>query len=68
MDEKVKLYILIGLTASFFVVELVVGNMVKSLALVADSFHMLSDLLSLIIGAIALKVRLFSSNYLFNLF
>lgn len=43
------------LTTSFFLVELIVGYLTKSNALVADSFHMLSDIISLIIGLSALR-------------
>lgn len=45
---------MITMTLLFFVVELVVGYVTNSMALVADSFHMLSDVLSLMIGFIAL--------------
>lgn len=57
VGRRPRLYIMIGLTAAFFVVELVVGNITKSLSLVADSFHMLSDLFSMIIGVVAIWVR-----------
>jgi solute carrier family 30 (zinc transporter), member 1 len=41
-------FILMGfLTGSFFVIELVVGIMIGSIALQADAFHMLSDLVAL---------------------
>lgn len=46
---------MIGLTASFFLVEVIVGYMTNSMALVADSFHMLSDVMSLVIGFLALR-------------
>ncbi|KAK3753497.1 hypothetical protein QZH41_017997 [Actinostola sp. cb2023] len=46
---------MMSLTSSFFLVEIVVGYMTNSMALVADSFHMLSDVMSLIIGLIALR-------------
>ena len=36
-------------------VELIVGYMTNSMALVADSFHMLSDIISLAVGYFALK-------------
>lgn len=51
----VRLYIMTGITAIYFVVEIVVGYAVGSLALVSDAFHMLSDILSLIIGIMAMK-------------
>jgi Co/Zn/Cd efflux system component len=50
---SLKLIIIIVLTAIFFLAELVTGFITKSLSLQSDSFHMLSDLASLIIGLIA---------------
>lgn len=43
------------MTSSFFLVEIVVGYATNSMALVADSFHMLSDVMSLLIGFFALR-------------
>ena len=45
-----------AMTTSFFLVELVVGYITNSMALVADSFHMLSDVLALIIAFLSVKV------------
>ena len=45
-----------GLTVSFFVVEIVVGYMTNSMALIADSFHMLSDIAALIIAFLSVKM------------
>ena len=44
------------MTALFFLVELVVGYIINSMALVADSFHMLSDVLALVIAFLSLRV------------
>ncbi|KAL3307945.1 hypothetical protein Ciccas_013529, partial [Cichlidogyrus casuarinus] len=44
------------LVLAYFLVELVVGYVVNSIALIADSFHMFSDLLSIFIGFAALKI------------
>jgi solute carrier family 30 (zinc transporter), member 1 len=44
------------LTSSFFVIELVMGHISNSNALIADSFHMLSDVISLIIGLVAVSL------------
>mgnify|MGYP001794562538 CR=1 FL=1 len=46
---------MITLTASFFLVEVIVGYSTNSMALVADSFHMLSDVMSLVVGFLALR-------------
>ncbi|KNE64790.1 cation diffusion facilitator family transporter, partial [Allomyces macrogynus ATCC 38327] len=44
------------MTGGFCLVELIVGNMTGSVALVADAFHMLSDVLSLVIALYAIKL------------
>ncbi|KAJ3122532.1 hypothetical protein HK098_002758 [Nowakowskiella sp. JEL0407] len=44
------------LTAIYFIIELVIGYTFNSLALIADSFHMLSDVLGLIIGYVAFRL------------
>ena len=49
--SKPRLLGMLGMTASFMLVELIVGNLTNSMALVADSFHMLSDVISLVISA-----------------
>lgn len=48
--------ILLAIDVVFFFVELSVGITVHSLALVADSFHMLNDVLSLCVGLWAVSV------------
>ena len=55
LTKTALLIIVIVLTSWFFFVEIVVGYLTKSNALVADSFHMLSDIISLIIGLTALR-------------
>lgn len=54
--KKCRLLTMIGLTTSFFIIELVVGYVTNSMALVADSFHMLSDVVSIIIAFLSVKV------------
>ena len=49
--SKPRLLGMLGMTASFMLVELIVGNLTNSMALIADSFHMLSDVISLVISA-----------------
>lgn len=44
-------------TGVLFLAEIIVGYLVSSLALVADAFHMLSDLLAIIIALAAIRVR-----------
>ncbi|KAJ3212598.1 hypothetical protein HDU67_003705 [Dinochytrium kinnereticum] len=45
-----------ALTSTIFVLELVVGYATGSIALVSDSFHMLSDVLALAIGWYAIRL------------
>ena len=40
------------MTFSFFIIELIVGQISHSISLTADSFHMLSDALALVIGLV----------------
>lgn len=54
-----RLISMLSLTFSFFLVELVVGYATGSLALVADSFHMLSDVVALIVGLLSVRVSCF---------
>ncbi|XP_065058823.1 calcium/manganese antiporter SLC30A10-like [Rhopilema esculentum] len=55
-SQKMSLITMIWLTTSFFFAEIVVGYATNSMALVADSFHMLSDVVSLFVGFFALKI------------
>jgi Co/Zn/Cd efflux system component len=48
---------MLWLTTSFFFVEIVVGYITNSMALVADSFHMLSDVAALMVAFVSVKVR-----------
>lgn len=57
-----RLLVMVSLTFTYFVVELIVGNLTKSVALVADAFHMLSDVISLVIGIIAVRIVKRRSN------
>ncbi|KAF2650186.1 cation efflux protein [Lophiostoma macrostomum CBS 122681] len=56
LSKSTRILILLAIDAAFFLLELVVGYAVHSLALVADSFHMLNDVLSLCVGLWAVKV------------
>ena len=55
LSQRTSFISMIVLTTSFFIVEIVVGYATNSMALVADSFHMLSDVVSLLVGFIALR-------------
>ncbi|KXG52074.1 Cation efflux protein [Penicillium griseofulvum] len=64
LSKTNRILILLVIDTAFFLLELITGYAVHSLALVADSFHMLNDVLSLCVGLWAVKVanRETSSN------
>ncbi|WKY07949.1 hypothetical protein Q1695_007444 [Nippostrongylus brasiliensis] len=51
-----KVLVMISITFLFFFVELVVGFMNRSIALLADSYHMLSDVMALVIAFVCLRI------------
>ncbi len=51
-----RLLTMLALTGAFFLVEIIVGYITNSIALVADSFHMLSDVVALIVGFSCVRV------------
>ncbi|XP_071837482.1 proton-coupled zinc antiporter SLC30A1-like isoform X2 [Apostichopus japonicus] len=55
-SKSCRLISMMVLTSSFFLVELIVGNITNSIALVADSFHMLSDIIALMVGLAAVLI------------
>ncbi|KAL2834010.1 zinc/cadmium resistance protein [Aspergillus pseudoustus] len=56
LSKTNRIVILLVIDTAFFLLELIAGYSVHSLALVADSFHMLNDVISLIVGLWAVKV------------
>lgn len=56
LSKTNRIIILLVIDSAFFLLELSTGYAVHSLALVADSFHMLNDVLSLCVGLWAVKV------------
>uniref|UniRef100_A0A8D8LKA6 Zinc/cadmium resistance protein n=1 Tax=Cacopsylla melanoneura TaxID=428564 RepID=A0A8D8LKA6_9HEMI len=54
--KKCRLISMFWLTAFFFLVEIVVGYVTNSMALVADSFHMLSDVAALVVAFLSVKM------------
>lgn len=54
--KKCRLLTMMVLTGFFFFVEIIVGYVTNSMALVADSFHMLGDIAALIISFLSVKV------------
>ncbi|XP_055348929.1 uncharacterized protein LOC129595828 [Paramacrobiotus metropolitanus] len=54
--KSVRISAMLVLTGGFFLVELVVGYATNSMALVADSFHMLSDVMALVVGLFSVRI------------
>ena len=43
----------------YFIVEMIIGHITHSLTLIADSFHMLSDFIALVIALLSVWVNVF---------
>ncbi|TVY42721.1 Zinc/cadmium resistance protein [Lachnellula subtilissima] len=61
-SKSTRISIMLGIDVVFFIVELTVGLYVQSLALMADAFHMLNDIISLAVGLWAVKAAQQSST------
>lgn len=55
-SKTCRLGAMLTLTFSFFLVELVVGHITGSLAMVGDSYHMLSDVVALVVGIASVRI------------
>lgn len=62
-NAQCRLLSMLLLTFSFFLVELIVGYISNSTALIADSFHMLSDVVALVIAYVSIMVNKCFKNY-----
>ncbi|KAF4125212.1 solute carrier family 30 (zinc transporter), member 1 [Geosmithia morbida] len=49
-SKSTRIKVMIAIDLAFFLLELIVGLLAHSLALTADAFHMLNDIISLVIG------------------
>ncbi|KAF8855083.1 zinc transporter 1 [Acephala macrosclerotiorum] len=56
LSKSTRLMIIIGISFSFFVAEISVGFYTHSLALVADAFHYMNDLVGFIVALVAVKI------------
>ncbi|KAH8724436.1 cation efflux protein/ zinc transporter-like protein [Phaeosphaeriaceae sp. PMI808] len=56
MSRKTRLRAVIAISFAFFLAEISVGFYTKSLALVADAFHYLNDLIGFIVALVAVQV------------
>ncbi|KAG8667056.1 hypothetical protein FPOAC1_011878 [Fusarium poae] len=57
ISKKQKLILTIWLSFSFFAAELSVGFYTHSIALIADAFHYLSDLIGIVVALVALVLQ-----------
>ncbi|KAL2161407.1 hypothetical protein VTH06DRAFT_7968 [Thermothelomyces fergusii] len=55
-SKSTRIKVMLALDTLFFLLELGVGFAVQSLALMADAFHMLNDIISLLVGLWAVSV------------
>ncbi|XP_040016495.1 zinc transporter 1a [Gasterosteus aculeatus] len=53
--NRVRLLCMLSLTFAFFIVEVVVSRMTSSLSMLSDSFHMLSDVIALVVALVAVR-------------
>ncbi|KAI5610966.1 zinc transporter 1 isoform X1 [Silurus asotus] len=53
--NRARLLCMLTLTFGFFVVEVVVSRLTASLAMLSDSFHMLSDVMALVVALVAVR-------------
>lgn len=56
-SKEIRISALLVLDTIFFLLEAIIGYSVHSLALIADSFHMLNDIISLIIALWAVRMK-----------
>uniref|UniRef100_A0A8C1XWT1 Solute carrier family 30 member 1b n=1 Tax=Cyprinus carpio TaxID=7962 RepID=A0A8C1XWT1_CYPCA len=54
-QNRVRLLCMLSLTLVFFIVEVVVSRITASLAMLSDSFHMMSDVIALVVALIAVS-------------
>ncbi|KAJ1026813.1 hypothetical protein NDA16_002110 [Ustilago loliicola] len=66
LSKETRIITLLVIDVVFFFVEIITGYAVGSLALVADSFHMLNDVMSLIVALWAVKLSTKSSDHRFS--
>ncbi|RDL33183.1 Cation efflux protein [Venustampulla echinocandica] len=61
-SKSTRIKVMLGIDTAFFILELGVGLVVGSLALMADAFHMLNDIISLVVGLWAVTAARKSST------
>lgn len=55
LTRTTRLWLMLSLSSAYFLTELVVGILSNSMALAADAFHMLSDVLAMAVGIVAIR-------------
>lgn len=55
LTKSRRMGIVIAIATSFLAVEIAVGFLTRSLALVADAFHIFSDLIGYVVALLAIK-------------
>ncbi|KAI7861985.1 cation efflux family-domain-containing protein [Spinellus fusiger] len=60
LTRQTRIFMMLFITGGFFIAEIVIGYYVRSLALVADSFHMLNDMLALGVALWAIRIAVSS--------
>ena len=58
-SKSTRMSAMLALNGAMFLAEIVVGYLVGSMALVTDSFHMLGDVLAMLVALYAVRVRAF---------
>lgn len=53
--NRARLMCMLSLTFGFFIVEVVVSRLTSSLSMLSDSFHMLSDVIALVVALVAVR-------------
>ncbi|KAL8584818.1 hypothetical protein ACOMHN_037523 [Nucella lapillus] len=62
MGRSCRFILMLTMTMCYFLVEIIVGYVTNSVALVADSFHMLSDVVALVIGLVSIRIAKWPSR------
>nr|BAA13897.1 unnamed protein product [Schizosaccharomyces pombe] len=56
LARQTRIILLLGIDVTFFFIEIITGYAIDSLALIADSFHMLNDIVSLLVALWATRL------------
>jgi len=64
--QPVQLYLILGLTIFFFLVQLIMSHMTHALTLLVDSYHMFCNVIALVGCIITIKVNSNNHNTMRN--